>query len=796
MPDLLQRLQVALTGRYLIQRELGRGGMAIVYLARDLRHDRPVALKVLESEWAGAVGPERFLREIAVTARLDHPHILPVLDSGEAGSCLYYVMPLVEGESLRDRLAREKQLPLDDALRIAGDVADALSYAHSHDVVHRDIKPENILLAGGHARVADFGIARAVSAAGARTLTATGLAIGTPAYMSPEQAAGERDLDGRADIYALGCVLYEMLAGEPPFTGPTAQAILARRLTDPVPRLRNVRESVPAEVDHAVAKALARVPADRFSTAADFAAALVVPPDALPSRRGVRTRSRNAIIGAAVVVTLTGLGIALFRDQSPSASSHSGATIAVLYFDNRSADTADAYLADGLTEALIARLGEVGRLTVKSRTAVQPFRGQSTGDPQALGSALGATHLVSGTVRRSGPRIRVTVELARTVTGVRVWGDQYDRTDTDLLAIEEDVARGIASAIAGQLLPAEQASLAARPTASPEAYDHFLRGNFYLARRSPRDAARAIEEYEEAVRLDPRFAQAMARIGYGYALFLSWGWQYPGLPRDSLLARGLGLVDRAMRWNPTNSDVWMARAYLLSERDPRAFTGVIAAFQRALDLDPRNAEAYHQYGWVLWLLGDDSAAAQSFHRALELDAARAITLEHLARMAFAGRHDAEARRWLDSALSLDPDFAFARQWRARQLLRLGDTAGARAEAELAVRLGVPEGGEEVLALVEVHAGDTPRARARLDRFLRDLPQAGPLKFQQAVYAAAVLVAAGEEMRALDLLERVALRGGGFWSHLRMPEFDAIRSHPRFRRLIADSRPPADLVEGD
>lgn len=273
----VERLKLALAQRYRVEHELGRGGMAVVYRAHDLRHDRTVALKVLRPELAGALGPERFLREIVLTARLDHPHILPLLDSGEADGFLYYVMPCVEGESLRDRINRERQLSLDDALRITREVADALSHAHGAGIVHRDIKPENILLSAGHARVADFGIARAIEAAGAETamrLTATGIAAGTPIYMSPEQAKGELELDARADVYSLACTFYEMLAGRPPYTGATPEAIFARKSADPVPSLRLVRDAVPAGVDHAVTRALSKAPADRFASASQFVEAL------------------------------------------------------------------------------------------------------------------------------------------------------------------------------------------------------------------------------------------------------------------------------------------------------------------------------------------------------------------------------------------------------------------------------------------------------------------------------------------------------------------------------------------
>src|SRR5437667_12617064 len=304
--DPLARVQAALAGRYTIERELGRGGMATVYLAQDRKHHRQVAIKVLKPELAAALGPERFLREIDTAARLTHPHILPLHDSGGADGFLYYVMPYVEGESLRERLKREGQLPLEEALRIAREVASALSHAHSHDVVHRDIKPENILISGGEAVVADFGIGRAITAAARDTLTGTGIAIGTPGYMSPEQATGGARLDGRSDIYSLACVLYEMLAGDPPYVASSSEAILARQSMDPVPRLRTVRETVPAAVEQVIGQALSKVPADRFATAAAFAEALQAAMRTAASPAAQRAPARRVVAVVAVVVALVG----------------------------------------------------------------------------------------------------------------------------------------------------------------------------------------------------------------------------------------------------------------------------------------------------------------------------------------------------------------------------------------------------------------------------------------------------------------------------------------------------------
>src|SRR5881227_2814156 len=291
MADVRERLEAALAEHYAIDRELGAGGMATVYLARDLKHDRHVAVKVLRPELAAVLGIDRFLSEIRVTAHLQHPHILPLFDSGQAGGLIYYVMPHVEGESLRQRLSREKQLPIEDALEITRAVASALDYAHRHGVIHRDIKPENVLLHDGQALVADFGVALAVTAATGGRLTETGLSIGTPHYMSPEQATGERQITARSDVYSLGSVLYEMLVGEPPFTGPTAQAVVAKVLTEAPPAVRAKRATVPEHVEEAIQVALQKLPADRFGTAAEFATAVAAPTGAtrhrvaLPSRR-------------------------------------------------------------------------------------------------------------------------------------------------------------------------------------------------------------------------------------------------------------------------------------------------------------------------------------------------------------------------------------------------------------------------------------------------------------------------------------------------------------------------------
>jgi len=790
MTELLPRIQAALAKRYAIQRELGHGGMAVVFYAEDRKHHRPVAVKVLRPELGAVIGSERFLREIEIAAQLTHPHILPLYDSGAAVGLLYYVMPYVEGESLRDRLEREKQLPLDDALQIAREVADALSFAHSYGVVHRDIKPENILLEAGHAVVSDFGIARALTAAGARRITQTGIALGTPAYMSPEQAAADTELDGRSDVYSLGCVLYEMLAGQPPFTGPTVESVVHQHLTAAPPPVTALRPTVPTEVTGAMSRALAKTPADRFTTAAAFAEALTAPRTAPPGP-GLARERRLGAKGVLVLALLTLGGFwALWVRLRGSGSAAGPAAVAVLYFDNLSRDTADAYLADGLTEATIVRLGQLERLAVKSRDAVRRYRGSPHEDPTALGRTLGVGYLASGSVQRVGTRVRVTVDLVRAATGVQVWGQQYDRTAADLLTIEEDIAREVTRSIAGRLLPGEQAVLAARPTRVPEAYDRFLRGNYYLAERTAPSVSRAIKEYEVAVRLDPGFTEALARIGYGDGLILYWGWDYPGVARDSLLARGLAATERALRQDSTSSDAWMARGFLLTYEYPHTYDGMRAAFQRAIALDPRNAEAHHQYAGMLAELGDDSAAVAACHRALAIEPDRPITLVQLADLRLSERRYVEGRRWLDSALARDPAFQFAYAFRALLGLHLGDLAAARRDGEMAVRLspGVTVPGEAVLAMLDAATGDTGSARARVARLGREAP-ASDRPTSGDYWISAALVAIGERERALVLLERIRPRGVKLWSYLRYPEFDPLRGDPRFQQIFTESRPP-------
>jgi eukaryotic-like serine/threonine-protein kinase len=792
MADLISSLQAALAGRYQIERELGRGGMATVYVAHDLKHDRRVAVKVLRPDLAASIGAERFLREIRIAAGLSHPRILALHDSGAAGEHLYYVMPFIEGESLRQRLDREPQLPIADAVNLARQVAGALAYAHSRGIVHRDIKPDNILLSGDEAVVADFGIARAIAAAEGEHITQTGVAVGTPAYMSPEQWGTGATVDGRSDVYSLGCVLYEALAGHPPFLGTTVQEVLARHAVDAVPSITAARQTVPPWLAQVLERSLAKTPADRYATATEFAGALNGPPEHQPSP-DAPAHGRRVRVGMAVGAVLVLLGlVATWRVLRPRARSGGPAprSIAVLYFDNGSSDTADAYVADGLTEEIILRLGRLSRLMVKSRYAVGQYRDTPVTDPAALGQALDVEALVHGTVRRFGHRLRVSAELIRAATGVREWGSEYDRSDADLLDLEGELASAIATAVAGHLDPGDQASLMREPTTSPEAYNHFLRGDYFMAQRTRSATAAAIGQYEAALGRDSTFARAWARTAECYALFLGLQWSYPGLSADSLLARGVHAANTALALDSTSSDTWMALGMFDWFLHPTMWAEAVAAHERAVVLEPTNAEAQNMLGVSLFYSGQDSVAALALHRALALDPLRPISLVRLGEIAwFAGRRET-AWRYVDSALAVAPAFVLGYLARAEMRLGANDPAGAKADVETVLRIApdersapdpIPYG---LLAAAHAASGDTAQARAVARKLEALLGTVDGLRPNAAAYLALAELAAGERGRALHVLEHAAPRGVLLWWDLRWPEFDPLRTDPRFRRVVS------------
>src|SRR5207302_6641911 len=418
------------------------------------------------------------LREIELAARLTHPHILPLHDSGEAAGFLFSVMPYIEGESLRDRLEREGPLPLEEALRITREVASALGYAHSHDVVHRDIKPENILLSGGEAVVADFGIARAITQAAGTRLTETGIPVGTPAYMSPEQASGGGPIDGRSDVYSLACVLYEMLVGEPPYTGPSAQVVIAKRFTDPVPSVRRLRDTSPRTMEAAITKTLAKAPTDRFATAAQFGEALAAPAQRAPDT-GRRTSRLAAGAGlAATLLAAAGLFVLSRPHGTPALAGRTGQSIAVLPFVNVSGVPQEEYLSDGISEELIDALSKLPQLQVVARPSSFAFKGKNE-DVRQIGQALQVATVLGGSVRRAANRLRVTAQLTDARNGYTLWSETYDRQMGDVFAVEDEISHAIMRALQVHLVSGDSLTILRRPTRDVEAYELYLKGRYF-----------------------------------------------------------------------------------------------------------------------------------------------------------------------------------------------------------------------------------------------------------------------------------------------------------------------------
>jgi len=574
MTDAPDRLIAALADRYRIDSEIGSGGMATVYLAQDLKHERNVAVKVFRPELAAALGSERFLREIKITAGLNHPHILPLLDSGEADTFLFYVMPHVDGESLRERMDRNRELGTDDALRITGQVASALAYAHSKGIIHRDIKPENILLQADQVVVADFGIALAVDSAGGDRLTETGLSIGTPAYMSPEQVAGEKEMDARSDIYSLGCVLYEMLAGDPPFTASNPRAVLAKHLTDPAPPVTTVRPGVPATVATAIAKALGKSPADRFESALAFTTALSAQ---APVKEGMGRKS-----------------------------------IVVLPFANFSSDAENEYFSDGLTEEIISDLSRVEPLRVISRTSAMQLKGTEKNTRQ-IASDLGVQFVLEGSVRRAGERLRITAQLIDAGDEIHLWSDRYDGTFEDVFDFQEQMARSITENLCERLgIPTEPAA----PKVSigdVQAYDYLLQARQLLYRFEADDVRVALEFLGDA--LEIAGDNVLIYAGMGEAYFLLSHSRKEEFKAH--MEKVQECADKIFELDPNSGHghVLAAYKYYTDQR----FSSCFASAKRALEINPNEPSILWFFSFLCSQWGQLEAAQSSAQRFMDID---------------------------------------------------------------------------------------------------------------------------------------------------------------------------------
>jgi serine/threonine-protein kinase len=656
----LERLTAALADRYTVEREIGRGGMATVFLAEDLKHHRKVAIKVLHPELGAAVGPDRFLREIEAVAGLTHPHVLPLHDSGEADGLLFFMMPYVEGESLRHRLDRERQLPVDEAIRITQDVAEALDHAHRHGLIHRDIKPGNILLEEGHAVVTDFGVARALSEVGQEKVTATGVSVGTPAYTSPEQASGG-EVDERSDLYALGCVLYEMLAGEPPLVGSTLQATAAKRLTDRPTPLPVLRSTVSPELEHAVQKALERSPADRYATAAELAAALESGMServgAAPARRRRRTLLTVAIAICAVAVAVAGW-LALRSTDSTQAADQ--ASIAVLPFLNMSEDPGNEYFSDGISEELLNLLAKIPELRVTSRSSAFSFKGQNLTIAE-IAERLNVAYILEGSVRKAGDDVRITAQLIDARSDTHLWSETWDRRLEDIFEIQDEIAAEVVAQFRITLL----GSLPTVAETHPEAHALVLQARNLHQQGFLEPAA---DLYLKALDIDPQYARGWAELADLYAE----GSTHAGMHASD---RAREAARRALAIDPDCELAYGALGYVAlgpgNDLDQAAIY-----FSQALQLDPTNTEIISSASVVARALGrlDDAIALLEY--VTDRDPVNPGVLHRLGlAYRWAGRLD-EAIASFRSALALSPMYGNLNYSLGVALLLEGETEEA------------------------------------------------------------------------------------------------------------------------
>jgi serine/threonine-protein kinase len=689
MTGLLDRLKAALADRYAIQREIGSGGMATVYIAQDLRHEREVAVKVLRPDLAAVLGPERFHREIKIAAQLQHPHILPLLDSGEADGFLYFVMPYVEGQSLRDKLAKEGELPIGEAVRILRDVVDALTEAHVNGVVHRDIKPENILLRGRHALVTDFGVAKAVSeATGREKLTTAGVALGTPAYMAPEQASADPHLDQRVDIYAVGAVAYELLTGRPVFMGTTPQMILSAHMTEPPEPVTKHRDTVPPVLELATPSG-GVTPMDTR------------PIEITPPRMPAKRRFGFAAVAFAAVA-LVAVGTWMVTGGGGDVDPHS---LVVLPFTTTDSDEESEAFAVGIHEDVVTQLSKVGALSVLGRRSGEEYR-STTKTPARIGEELGVANLLQGSIRRAGDQVRVNVTLVEAETGQSLWGETYTRewTMEQLFAIQSDVARQVAGALAASLSSAELERIEARPTESREAYDAYLRGRFHADRsRNPDEAVQAVQFFEQAVASDPNFAAAHAELAYA-RIWLFWEFTQFDQAEEAKAA-----MDRAVELAPNAFETRLAQGnyhYYFN----REYDEALEHFFAAERIRPGDPGVLAAIGYIRRRQGRWEEAVSALKQSLERDPrSHQTSLAIGETYRFMRRRD-DAVRYLDRALDLEPRSRGAQSEKFAVLRSMmEDTVGARRFLEEYADRMEPRALQGRLALLAYYQGDLENA---------------------------------------------------------------------------------------
>jgi serine/threonine protein kinase/Flp pilus assembly protein TadD len=739
-------LSDALADRYTIESALGEGGMATVYLAHDKRHERLVAIKVLSAEQSAVLGPERFEREIKLLARLRHPFVLPLHDSGEAAGSLYFVMPYVEGESLRARLLRDGTLSVEDVTAIVRQIADALDYAHGEGVVHRDVKPENILLSRhGHALLADFGIARAGNTAAVGNLTQTGMAIGTTAYMSPEQALGELDIDGRSDLYSLGCVVYEALSGSPPFSGATPLAMVAKHIGVPAPGLI-AGPALPPSIVRAVARALEKKPADRFESVTAFSQAL---------------HAADANAEAALAPLASTLRL----------------SIAVLPVAHRSADAETEFFSDGMTEELINALAKVEGLRVVSRSSAYAFK---SGDvPQReIGLRLNVGFLLEASVRRAGNRLRMTAQLVDVEKDSTVWSETYERQLEDVFAVQDDITRSIVRTITEELqLGHLRGATPVQQPRSLEAYDLYLLGRHHWYKRTDASMRRALELFNEAVAADPMYAPAYSGIADASALLASWQFasSAESYPQAAAAAR------RAIELDPSSADAHASLGFvkLNWEWD---WEGALNELGRAIELNPSHETAHRWLSAFLAGIGRADDALRIARRAAELDPISVLPHMNLGIVHMLAERYVDAEAEFRHVIEKEPTFARAYGFLAWSL----SLQGKHDEALPFARAGVERSNNHPMFLFVLGtclglSGHLDEARKEFGPILNEL---------EPLYVATVHAVMGDESAALDALERGAAgRSDWMYSVGTQPLLRKYHGNPRFVRVLERLRLP-------
>ena len=782
-----ERLISALAGRYRIERELGGGGMSRVWVATETALDRQVVIKVIAAELTEGMSAERFTRELRLAARLQHANIVPVLSAGDAGGLPYYTMPFVTGESLRVRMAGGTRLGVGESVAILRDVARALAYAHSEGIVHRDIKPDNVLLSHGAAMVTDFGIAKALTASrtqdggASATLTQAGGAIGTPAYMAPEQAVGDT-VDSRTDLYAWGVMAYEMLSGGHPFgQHATPQRLIAAHMTELPAPLAEKSIAVPPALAALVMRCLEKDPARRPASAAEVLAALETVSTPVPSLQslsapGPRRRMTVLLVLAGLIVAAIIVWALRPRGAGTAPSREADQSLAVLPLANLSGDRADDYFGIGLAEEITRALAQKG-VRVIGRVSAGALQARGL-DERAIARELGVSSLLTGTVQRAEGQVRINVSLVSAADGAVRWTDRYDRPLTNVFAVQDEIARTVATTLLGSLGRRSSAAAPRVETADPEAHALFLQGRVLFNRRGAGSLYQAIALFERAAARDPKYARAQASLAMALAVL-------PAYVQDStpeILAGAVAAAERAIAIDSTIPESYAALGYgysLLGE-----LARADGTFQHALALDSTLATTWGWYGLLAGRLGDYAAAHDRIARAGALEPASLIARVWEAQVLVPERRFTEADSVASIAISMDSTFMLAWTWRANALLGMGQTARAVTLLERQLALippGRPEEAHALLAYGYALAGRAKEARAMLDTMRA--------RSGGRVPAMGATAAALEELG--DHEAAVTLLGGAIARHdpwlVQFPQitrYDRLRKDPRVAAMLA------------